>query len=137
MVLRHFSSKKSPEPYMYVYCLAHSLNLCVQDVSKMCHLLRDTLDFIQNLVQLIKFSPIRLHLFENLREEVTLNTAETLPSLRTLYPTRWTVRHSAILGILNNYKTLQTSLDKIKEGHNEYAAKANGLLNRVEEFGTF
>ena len=38
---------------LYVHCLAHSLNLCVQDVSKMCKLLRDTLDFIQNLAQLI------------------------------------------------------------------------------------
>ena len=129
---------KQEEPRaLYVHCLAHSLNLCVQDVSKMCHLLRDILDFIQNIIQLIKFSPKRLHLFESLRKEVTLNTGETLPSLRTLCPTRWTVRHSAISSILKNYKTLQTSLDKIKEGHDEYAAKASGLLNRMEEFDTF
>lgn len=129
---------KQEEPRaLYVHCLAHSLNLCVQDASKMCNLLRDTLDFIQNLVQLIKFSPKRLHLFESLRKEVTLNTGETLPSLRTLCPTRWTVRHSAISSILKNYKTLQTALDKIKEGHDEYAAKASGLLNRMEEFDTF
>ena len=57
---------KQEEPRaLYVHCLAHSLNLCVQDVSKMY-----TLDFKQNLVQLIKFSPKRLHLFESLRKEV-------------------------------------------------------------------
>lgn len=57
---------KQEEPNaLYVHCLAHSLNLCVQDVSKMCKLLRNTLDFIHDLVQLIKFSPKRLTLFEN------------------------------------------------------------------------
>ena len=109
----------------------------MQHVSKVCNLLRDTLDFIQNLVQLIEFSPKRLHLFEGLKNEVTLNTGEVLPSLRTLCPTCWTVRHSAISSILKNYKTLQTALDKIQEGHDEYAAKASGLLSRMEEFDTF
>ena len=85
---------KQDEPKaLNVHCLAHSLNLCVQDVSKKFKLLRNTLDFIQNLVQLIKFSPKRLNLFESLKNDVTLNTGETLPSLRTLCPTRWTVRH--------------------------------------------
>ena len=59
---------------LYVHCLAHSLNLCVKDVSKMSKLLQDTQDFIQNLVQLIKLPPTRLHLFEVLKNEVTLNS---------------------------------------------------------------
>ena len=68
---------KQEEPRaLYVHCLAHSLNLCVQDVSKMY-----TLDFKQSLVQLIKFSPKRLHLFESLRKEVKLNTDETLQNV--------------------------------------------------------
>jgi len=47
---------KQDEPKaLYVHCLAHSLNLCVQDVSKKFNLLRNTLDFIHNLFQLIKF----------------------------------------------------------------------------------
>lgn len=120
---------KQEEPRaLYVHCLAHSLNLCVQDASKMCNLLRDTLDFIQNLVQLIKFSPKRLHLFESLRKEVTLNTGETLPSLRTLCPTRWTVRHSAISSILKNYKTLQTHLIKSRRGTTSMLQKQVGCL---------
>jgi len=46
---------KQDEPKaVYVHCLAHSLNLCVQNVSKKCKLLQNTLDFIPNLVQLIK-----------------------------------------------------------------------------------
>lgn len=103
----------------------------------MCKLLRNTLDFIHDLVQLIKFSPKRLTLFENIKSDVTLNTGQNLPSLRNLCPTRWTVRHSAISSVLKNYKTLLTALDEIQEGHDEYAAKASGLLNRMEEFDTF
>jgi len=30
-----------------------------------------------------------------------------------------------------------SALDEIQEGHNEYAAKANGLLNKIEDFDTF
>jgi len=29
------------------------------------------------------------------------------------------------------------ALDEIQEGHDEYAAKGNGLLNKMEEFETF
>jgi len=59
---------KQDEPKaLYVHCLAHSPNLCMQDISKKCKLLRNTLDFIHNLVQLIKFSPKRLNLFESLK----------------------------------------------------------------------
>jgi len=58
---------KQDEPKaLYVHCLARSLNLCVQDVSKKCKLLRNTLDFIHNLVQLINFFPKRLNLFETM-----------------------------------------------------------------------
>ena len=101
---------------LYVHCLAHSLNLCVQDVSRMCKLLRDIPDFTQNLVQLIKFSPKRLHLFESLKSEVTLNTGETLPSLRTLCPTCWMVRHSAISSILKSTKPCKLHLIKFRRG---------------------
>ena len=129
--------KKDEPRALYVHCLAHSLNLCVQDVSMMCKLLRNTFNFIHDLVPLIKFSPKRLTLFENLKSDVTMSTGQTLPSLRTLCPTSWTVRNSAISSVFKNYKTLQVALDKIQEGHDEYAAKASGLLNRMEDFDTF
>ena len=121
---------KQEEPIaLYVHCLAHSLNLCMQDVSKMCKLLRNTIEFIHDLVQLTKFLPKRLTLFENIKNNVTLNTGQNLPSLRTLCPTCWTVRHFAISSILKNYKILLTALDEIQEEHDEYAAKSSRLLN--------
>ena len=55
---------------------------------------------------------------------------ELTPTLRTLCPTRWTVRHSAIYSILLNYDVLQKAND-------EYASKASGLLSKMETFDTF
>jgi hypothetical protein len=61
---------------LYVHCLAHSVNLCVHDVTKKCVIVRNVMDFIYKLVQLIKFSPKRLHVFESLKR-VLLLVAET------------------------------------------------------------
>ena len=129
---------KREEPRaLYVHCLAHSLNLCVQDISKVCTLIRNTVDFIRDLIQLIKFSPKRLTMFDSLRKDMALNSGESSPSLRTLCPTRWTVRHSSITSILKNYRILMDTLEQIQVGHDEYAAKASGLLNKMEQFNTY
>ena len=92
--------KAEVEQALYIHCLAHSLNLCLKDVTKTCDMIRDVLNFIYELTQLIKMSPKRLTLFESLRKEVTVNTGELTPHLRMLCPTRWTVRHSSISSIL-------------------------------------
>ena len=42
---------------LYVHCLAHNLNLCVKEVTKQCALVRNVMNFIYDLVQLIRFSP--------------------------------------------------------------------------------
>ena len=65
--------KKEADHCLYVHCFDHSLNLCVQDVTKKCDLLRNTMEFIFQLVQLIKFSPKRLNLFESVHQEVALS----------------------------------------------------------------
>ena len=81
---------------LYVHCLAHSLDLSVQVIQK-CELMRNVMDFIYQLVQLIRFSPKRFTIFESLRKEATVATEESLAlTLRTLCPTRWTVRHIRI-----------------------------------------
>ena len=88
---------------LYVRCLAHNLNLCLKDVTVKCELIRNVLDFVYNLVQLIRYSPKRLALFDTLRKEVAIKDGVSTPSLRTVYPTRWTVRHSCIDSIIRNY----------------------------------
>ena len=56
--------KQEENKALSVHCLAHNLNLCLQDVSRKCKILRNTMDFIRDLVQLIKFLPKRLTVFE-------------------------------------------------------------------------
>ena len=131
--------KKEVGHCLYVHCFAHSLNLSVQEVTKKCELLRNCMDFIYQLVQLIKYSPKRLTLFESLRKDITVSSGDSSvsPSLRTLCPTRWTVRHSAIYSILKNYETIMSTLDIVQRGHDEYAAKAKGLLIHMESFSMF
>ena len=88
-------------------------------------------------MQLFKFSPKRLFLFDSLRREITINTGEISPLLRMLCQTRWRVRHRSIESILNNYKVLQTALEEIEKGNDDYSAKARGLLSSTELFDTF
>ena len=96
---------------LYIHCLAHSLNLYVQDVTKQCTLIWNVMEFIHDLVQLIKFSPKRLFAFDSLRKDAAIRSGESTPALRTLCPTRLTVRHGAINSILLNYETLLKTLD--------------------------
>ena len=84
--------KRVANQALYVHCLAHSLNLCVQEASKQCVLVQSVMEMVYDLIKLIKFSPKRLALFENFRTEVSIQSGETLqPSLRTLCPTRCTL----------------------------------------------
>ena len=129
--------KEEQSRALYVHCLAHSLNLCVQDITKKCVLRRNVMDFMHNLIQLIKFSPKRLYVFDSLRKNAAISGGENTPSLRTLCPTRWTVRHSAINSILLNYEVLLRTLEKVEVGHDEYAAKEYGLHMRMETFDTY
>ena len=93
----------------YVHCLAHNLNLCIKDVTKTCNLVEDVMNFIHNVVQLIRLSPNRLFLFDTLRKEVSVQTGDTTQSFRMICPTRWTVRHTSIDSIICNYELLQTA----------------------------
>ena len=120
--------KSEANKALYVHCLAHSLNLCLKDVTNTCEIIRDVMNFIYELAQLIKMSPKRLTLFDSLRKEVSINTGEFTPQLRMLCPTRWTVRHGSIASILRNYSIIQSALEEIRQGHDDYAAKASGMV---------
>ena len=95
------------------------------------------MDFIYELVQLIKFSPKRLYVFDSLRQNVVISGGEATPRLRTLCPIRWTVQHTSINSILLNYEILLSTLEEVQKGYDEYAAKASGLHARMELFDTY
>ena len=47
------------------------------------------------------------------------------------------MRHASISSILKDYKVLQSTLEEVQEGHDEYAAIANGLFSKMEQFETY
>ena len=48
--------KQEQSAALHVHCLAHSLNLCLQDTSRVCSCIGETLLLVMELVQLIKWS---------------------------------------------------------------------------------
>ena len=59
---------------LYVHCLAHSLNLCLQDCARYCDCVKNALSLASDLARLIRASPKRLVLFKNLKAEMNLQT---------------------------------------------------------------
>ena len=77
-------------------------------------------------------------MFSRFKKEISLRNYQTpSPTLRTLCPTRWTVRHGAIVSILLNYKILQDTLEEVQKGRHDYAAKAHAMILQMEMFDTF
>ena len=95
----------------YVHCLAHSLNLCLQECSCKCSAVRDALGVTQELYNLIRASPKRLGLLNRIINEL----APSSPGLKPLCPTRWTVRTSAIDSVVKNYLVIDTELGEIAD----------------------
>lgn len=126
---------KSEQPSaLHVHCLAHCLNLCLQDASRTCTIVRDTLDIVTELAKLIRNSAKRSSLFESIKSQMSPDTS----NLRPLCPTRWTVRTGAIGAVLANYSTVCSVLDEVHETENDTCAvKAGGLLVQLEKFSTF
>ena len=119
---------------LYLHCFAHCTNLCLQSVSRKCVSLRDAIDLVMEVSQLIRFSPKRSALFSEMQMQLGLCSM----SLKPLCPTRWTVRTAAISAVLSNYETLQATLEQINsETHDDYGRKAGGYLAQMDKFSTF
>ena len=119
---------------IYVHCLAHCTNLCLQTVGRQCIPVRDALDLVMELSQLIRYSPKRAALFTDLQRQL----APQAPSLKPLCPTGWTVRTVAINSVIVNYNIICEALEEINATtHDDYGRKAGGYLALIEKFYTF
>uniref|UniRef100_A0A147BCI9 Putative tick transposon n=1 Tax=Ixodes ricinus TaxID=34613 RepID=A0A147BCI9_IXORI len=116
---------------LYVHCLAHVLNLVLQDVSQKVDMCRDLLYFVTELINFVTCSPKRVALFQELQREEDVN-------LRKFCPTRWTLKAASLRSVLLNYESLITFLrETASEERNEAGAKASGLLKMLYKFDTF
>ena len=92
------------------HCYAHSLSLSVKDMTCNCQLLSQTMDIVKEIVTLIKFSPKRECLLQQLNRE-TEDEDTSSHGIIGLCPTRWMDRASCFRQILENYAVLMEEWD--------------------------
>ena len=120
---------------LYTHCYGHALNLACGDAIKQCGLIKDALDITHELIKLLKKSPRRDSCFETLKTEIAPDT----PGIRTLCPTRWTVRAEALKSVVDNYEVLNElwheCLKFVKE--TEMKARIHGVRSQMQQFDYF
>lgn len=117
--------QKEQPTALYVHCLAHCTNLSVQTLGRQSAGIRDALDLVMGLKQLVQPSPKRASLFQTMQRQLSPGA----PTLKPLCPTSWTVWTAAINSVLQNYEVLCSALEEIHaSGTDEYAIKAAGFL---------
>ena len=118
-----------------VHCLAHCINLCVQDIARKNKCVKDALNFAMEVIQLIKYSPKRQVVFESVQRQQQEGSLAS--GIRTLCPTRWTVRAGAMQAILDNYETVRVTMEVSSHGSDDCSRRASGMLALMDKFQTF
>ncbi len=114
------------------HCFAHCLQLVLQETTRQCKALRDSLELVREIGKLIKLSPKKSTLFSK-----NLEAYEGGVTLKPLCPTRWTVRTAAFQAVLVDFIILQETMEEISDTtHDEYGQKANGISASLSKFET-
>ena len=94
--------------------------------------MKDCLDTCYEIVKLIKFSPKREAMLSQLKEEM----GSDAPGVRTLCPTRWTVRAESLYSILANYDHILLLWETgVHETSNtEMKARILGVRSQMQSF---
>ena len=126
--------KKECSSALAVHCFAHSLNLCLQDAGRKLVFLRDALEMVREIANLIKFSPKRDGLFS----QVLAQPENSGVTIKPLCLTRWTARHVAIEAVLKDHTILMETMEETNfTTHDEYGMKAGGILASMQKFQTY
>ena len=121
---------------VYVHCLAHSLNLCLQTLTKCVTPINEALEITLELGKFIDLFPKRSQLMSTMQAQ--LSPECQTPSIKMICLTRWTVRTKALDAIIKNYKLLIPALLEIHNtGRDEYALKAGGFLQSLDKYSTY
>ena len=117
---------------LYTHCYGHALNLACGDAIEWCKLLQDTLDTTYEITKLIRLSPCRNEIFAHAKESLAPDTC----GIRSLCPTRRTVRADTLKSIIENYQVLQEtwdeSIDVVKDS--ETRARLIGVSAQMKLF---
>ena len=117
---------------IYTHCYGHSLNLAAGDTIKSSTVMKKALDITLEMSKLIKFSPKRDALFQNLKVELQ----PECPGMRVLCPTRWTVRADSLKSVLDNYSALQELWEEAEKltKDSETTARIIGVASQMTKF---
>ena len=117
-----------------MHCLAHCVNLCLQEIGVSSQPIKDALSFSMEIIQLIKYSPKHQVTLENIKKQQ--EQFSTL-GIRTLCPTRWTIRTGAMQATVTNYEAFSETMEVASQGTDECARRANSMLFLMDRFSTF
>ena len=117
-----------------IHCLAHCINLSLQEVAKTIKLVREGFNFAMDLIQLIKLSHKREAIFEIIQSQ---QESPSTSGIHSLCPTRWTVRTGAMQAIINNYEVLQMTMETSSHGTDDCSRRAAGVLALMDKFSTY
>ena len=133
MVARNISEEEPRALFIHRY--GHSLSLAAADTIKKCNLLKSALEMAYEIIKLVKFSPRREALFENIKSQMLENS----PGIRILCPTRWTVRARSLQSIIKNYSALQRLWEEAADiSHDtETIARIRGVAAQMKKFEFF
>ena len=117
---------------LYTHCYGHSLSLSMCDTMKHSKIARDALDTTFEISKLIKFSPKREGMFNQLKHDL----APDCPGIHVFCPTCWTVRAQSLRSVLQNYSVLQELWISLLESslESEMRARITGVKAQMESF---
>lgn len=127
--------QKEESRAIFTHCYGHSLNLAASDTVRRCKTMKKALETTHEITKLVKYSPRRENLFNTIKGEM----APGMPGVRTLCPTRWTVRVDSMQSIVQNYAVLQELWDQaIDIVHDtETIARIRGVASQMQSFDFF
>jgi hypothetical protein len=119
---------------VYVHCVAHSLNLVVQESMQHIPAVRNFINTCKDIINTVKDSPKRLALFETIQDD----TMENNTALQPFCPTRWCMRASSLRSVKSNYAALKDFFHQLADSEmNDVGAKAEGLYAMFAKSDTY
>ena len=114
---------------VYIHCCNHSLNLALQDTARAVPQLRDALQWVHDAAKILNTSKGRNDFLE------IVNDLEDIPmmTLKTLCPTRWTVRHAAINSVLATYPAVTKMMEHLSTTGTDSLSVAAGLFTQFKK----
>ncbi|XP_035985290.1 zinc finger MYM-type protein 1-like isoform X2 [Fundulus heteroclitus] len=114
---------------LFVHCGAHCTNLIAQKACLASVLIRDALDWVNQLGVLFSQSGK----FKAIHAATAHTENPSCTAIKPLCPTRWAVRSKAIRDVLSQYGSVLASLQEMASGASNTASTANGLLGQFRK----